>query len=113
MKQMPIIPNEPLSFIRQYVENHQVLWTYHVNMRMKSRFVPRSMILDSTISYEIIESYPDDKYLPSYLVYSRKDNIIFHILFAVDVAGKNVRVVTAYHPDPSHWEKDLKTRRKP
>jgi hypothetical protein len=112
MKQMPIIPDEPLSFIRQCVENHQVLWTYHVNMRMKSRFVTRSMILDSSSSYEIIETYPDDKYLPSYLVYSRKDNVIIHILFAVDIEGNNVRVVTAYHPDPRHWKKDLKTRRK-
>jgi len=70
------------------------------------------MILNSTGSYEIIKSYPDDKYMPSYLVYSKVDDIIIHILFAVDIEHKNVRVVTAYRPDPSHWKKDLKTRRK-
>ena len=29
----------------------------------------------------------------------------------VDVAGDNVRIVTAYRPDPNEWESDLKTRR--
>jgi hypothetical protein len=47
--------------------------------------------------------------LPSYLVIAADS---FHILFAVDVAEDNLRVVTAYRPDPGEWEKDLKTRRK-
>jgi hypothetical protein len=34
-------------------------------------------------------------------------------LFAVDVEGNNVRVVTAYRPDPGEWGPDLKTRRSP
>jgi hypothetical protein len=35
----------------------------------------------------------------------------FHALFAVDVEGDNVRIVTAYHPDPNEWETDMRTRR--
>jgi hypothetical protein len=111
MSQSTIIPDDPLLFIRTAVDKRHVLWTYHVNMRMRERFVPRSQILDSSASYEIIEEYPDDKYLPSYLVYARKDAAIIHILFAVDVAGQNVRVVTAYCPDQSQCEDDFKTRR--
>jgi len=78
---------------------------------MENRFISRKMILDSTDSYEIIEGYPDDKYLPSYLVYSTHGDIAFHILFAVDVLKENVRVVTAYRPDPELWSKDLKRRK--
>jgi hypothetical protein len=71
----------------------------------------RHLILESVANYEIIEEYPDDKYLPSYLVYSRQQDFIFHILFAVDVPGDNVRIVTAYYPNPEEWAGDLKTRR--
>jgi hypothetical protein len=80
-------------------------------MRLKERSIPRTHILESTNEYEMIEAYPDDKYLPSYLVYSRHKSRIFHILFAVDVAGDHVRIVTAYYPAPQEWDKKLKKRR--
>ena len=64
-------------------------------------------------SYEIVESYPDDKYLPSYLVLARLGSDAIHVLFATDVDQDNVRVVTAYRPSPAEWEDDLKTRRVP
>lgn len=85
---------------------------YHVNMRMKDRAISRETILAAESAYEIIESYPDDKYLPSYLVFARNQSSVFHALFAVDVADDNVRVVTAYSPDPGQWSNDLKTRRR-
>jgi hypothetical protein len=59
-------------------------------------------------SYEIVEAYPEDKYLPSYLILGSNE---FHVLFAVDWKGDNVRVGTAYRPDPTEWSPDLKTRR--
>ncbi len=34
------------------------------------------------------------------------------VLIAVDLAGDNVRVVTAYLPNPDKWGTDYKTRRK-
>ena len=87
--------------------------TYHVNLRLKGRFVPRQTILDAVESYEIVESYPGDKYLPSYMVMARLGSDAIHVLFATDVEGDNVRVVTAYRPSPAEWENDLKTRRAP
>ena len=53
-----IFPDEPLSFIQRCVNQQNVKWTYHVNMRMKDRFIPRQLIIDSTSNYEIIEEYP-------------------------------------------------------
>ena len=80
-------------------------------MRMKDRFISRESIIDSVDNYEIIEEYPKDKYLPSYLIYSKHQNRMFHVLFAVDVKGDNVRVVTAYYPNPNEWKEDFKSRR--
>ncbi len=80
-------------------------------MRLKGRFVARQAILDAVDSYELVESYPDDKYLPSHLFPARPLGDAIHVLFAVDVRGDNVRVVTAYRPSADEWMDDLKTRR--
>ena len=77
-------------------------------MRLAGRFLRRDEILNAVDSYEIIEPYPQDKYLPSYLVLAARS---FHVQFATDVEGDNVRIDTAYRPDPNEWEPDLKTRR--
>ena len=106
-------PADPLRFIQECVKDRRVLWTYHVNMRLQRRFIRREVVLDAVESYEIIEAYPEDKYLPSYLVLGRSAGEAFHVLFAVDVEGGNVRVVTAYRPSEGEWENDWKTRRTP
>ena len=35
----------------------------------------------------------------------------FHVLFAADADGDNVRIVTAYRPNADEWESDLKSRK--
>lgn len=105
-----ILPEDALTFIQQCVHQRKIRWTYHLNMRLRERGISRSEILDSIANFEIIEEYPDDKYLPSYQVYAQLRGVVFHVLFAVDVAQDHVRVITAYRPDPQKWADDLKTR---
>jgi hypothetical protein len=78
-------------------------------MRLKGPFIPRKAIIDAVESYEIVEAYPGDKYFPSYLVLGRSAGEAFHILFAANVEGDNVRVVTAYRPSADEWGGDLKS----
>ena len=80
-------------------------------MRLAGRFISRETILAAVATYELVGTHPHDKYLPSYLVLARHAADAFHVLFAADVQGDNVRVVTAYRPDPAEWHPDLKTRR--
>lgn len=80
-------------------------------MRLLSRGIDRGLVMDSIDTYELIEEYPGDKYLPSYLVLARREDDRVHILFAADVACDNVRVVTVYRPDPDEWDEQLKRRR--
>ena len=56
-----------------------MLWTYHVYMRLRGRYIRRETVLDAVESYEIIEAYPEDKYLPSYLVLARLAGEVFHV----------------------------------
>lgn len=111
MAQERKFPSEPIAFIQDCVRRGQILWTYHVNMRLVDRFIPRETIVVAVDTYELVEAYPDDKFLPSYLVLAFYDSHYFHVLFAADVEGDNVRVVTAYRPDPEEWEVNLKIRR--
>ena len=106
------LTDDPLGFIRRCVKERKVFWTYHVNMRLKNRFIRREAILLSYPSYEIIEEYQKDKYFPSYLVRSVYGNDIIHIVFAADQEADNVRIVTAYFPNPVEWERDFRTRRR-
>jgi hypothetical protein len=103
-------PENPLQFIRECVCTKKIFRTYHVNMRLRERMINRDMVLHSIEFYEIIESYPDDRYLPSYLVYTHISSTVLHILFAVDTNNDNVRVITAYFPDPGQWDETMKRR---
>jgi hypothetical protein len=44
-------------------------------------------------------------------ILARHGSEAFHVLFATDLEGDNVRVVTSYRPDPGEWQADLKARR--
>ena len=106
-----LVPDDALGFIQKCVHDRKVYWTYHVNMRLAERHITRDDIFGAVDNYEIIESNPDDKYLPSYLVFAAQAVGGFHVLFGADVALDHVRVVTAYRPHLNDWEPDLKTRR--
>ncbi|MEQ8221827.1 MAG: DUF4258 domain-containing protein [Candidatus Eremiobacterota bacterium] len=101
-----------LEFIRTCIGEGRIYWTYHVNMRLKGRFISREAVLLSSDTYEIIEKYPEDKYLPSYLVYAEYEKNAIHIQIAIDEVNNNIRIITAYKPSPDKWEEDLKRRKK-
>jgi len=81
-------------------------------MRLQERFIPRELILNSVARFEMIEEYPNDKYLPSCLVYSEYENVKFHMHIAIDYENKSIVIVTAYIPSREKWHEDLKTRRR-
>ena len=105
------IPSDPLEFIKKCIDQGKIFWTYHVNMRFGQRPIRREMILNTVSSFEIIEEYSADKYLPSYLIRAEHQTLVFHIQIATDVALENIRIVTAYIPDPGKWSQDFRVRR--
>jgi hypothetical protein len=56
-------------------------------MRLKVRAISAGLVLNAVPSFEIIEPYPDDKYLPSYLVRAEWKGTIFHAQTATGVEG--------------------------
>ena len=80
-------------------------------MRLKKRALTAGMLHSALESLEVIEAYPHDKYLPSFLLRGESPEVVFHAHIATDLEGGNIRVVTMYVPDPEEWEQGLSTRR--
>ena len=80
-------------------------------MRLSERHIPRNTIFKSIDTFEILERYPDDKYLPSCLVYGSHQGLVFHVVLGLDRIEGNVRVITAYKPNASEWHPDFKRRK--
>jgi hypothetical protein len=80
-------------------------------MRLQQRRLSAEMLTSAVASFEVIESYPDDKYLPSFLVRAKSEDVVFHAQIATDLTGNNVRIVTIYLPEPDEWDDSLRIRR--
>jgi hypothetical protein len=80
-------------------------------MRLERRSLRSEILLHGIDSLKIIESYPTDKYLPSYLLRREFDGRIFHAQIAVDVMAHNVRIVTIYILAPEEWDPEFRKRR--
>jgi hypothetical protein len=105
------IPEKPLDFIRSCIVSQRIRWTYHATMRLAQRSLTSSMLTNPEAALEILENYPDDKYLPSYLVRVAADGALFHAQIAIDTEGNNIRVVTMYWPNPLEWSLDFRARK--
>ena len=80
-------------------------------MRLQQRGLTAGMIRNAMATLEILEAYPQDKYLPGFLVRGESEGCVFHAHIATDVEGENIRIVTMYTPDPNEWDERLRFRR--
>jgi hypothetical protein len=78
-----------LAFMQASVRGGRIFWTYHANMRLQGRYIPCQAVIDAVDTYQLVEAYPADKYLPSHLILARYGRDAFHGLFAIDIAADN------------------------
>ena len=104
-------PDDPIAFIKDCISRGHIRWTYHVTMRLQQRALTAGILLHAVSTLEIIESYPQDKYLPSFLLRGESGGSVFHAHVATDIEGGNIRVVTMYIPKPEEWDEELRVRR--
>ena len=85
-------------------------FTRHAIQKMFQRNVTKSEI-DNVISKgQIIEEYPKDSPLPSFLLLGFNDNRPLHIVIAFNKSDYVCIIVTVYEPDSRLW-KDNYSRR--
>lgn len=102
------VPESPIAFITDCVSAGRVRWTYHVSMRLQQSNLSAGLLTAAVASFEVIESYPGDKYLPSFLIRGESDGVVFHAHVATDLTDNNVRIVTMYLPQPDEWDVSLR-----
>ena len=82
-------------------------------MHLQQRSLNSELLLQGMDSMEIIEAYPDDKYLPSFLLRWEYEGRVLHAQVATDIEGNNIRVVTIYAPAVGEWISEFRVRRTP
>ena len=96
--------------IKHLIKEERIRWTNHVMVRLLQRNITQSDVEYALLNGEIIEEYEDSYPYPSCLVYGiNLDNKVLHI-----VCGSNEEelwIITAYYPDNTEWQNDLKTRK--
>ena len=61
---------------------------------------------------QIIMNYPDDKPLPSKLLFSEINSRPLHIVCSYNSKTQTTIIITTYEPSIDIWKKDFKTRKK-
>lgn len=99
-----------IESIRKMCADGKIRWTIHVLRKLQERGIYQEDVYCALNNGRIIEQYPDDYPYPSCLVYGRDlhDNPL-HIVVGSD--GTILYLITAYLPDPDHFENDNEIRK--
>jgi len=92
------------------LEKGHIEWRRHALERMLQRGISRSEVKEALKYGEIIESYETDVPFESALLFYSASKTI-HVVVSLDEENKTIYVITAYEPDTTHFNSDLKTRR--
>lgn len=84
--------------------------TKHAKERLEERGIKVDDVAHCIDTGEIIKQYEDDKPLPSCLILGKTiGDSYLHIVLSKD--EDFIYLITAYYPDCTQWEADLKTRK--
>lgn len=100
----------PINEICNAITTGRVLWKKHALERMMEREISRAQVLQAITQGQIIENYPDDYPVPSFLFLAYEPEPL-HVVVAYDAQTLQCHVITAYRPDLIHFETDFMTRR--
>ena len=96
--------------IRKKVKTGDYRLTVHAFERCVERDISPDELKEVIILGEIIESYPEDKYGPSCLIWGMTEKgRVLHVQFSLNP----VWIITAYDPalNPEEWDANFKRRR--
>jgi hypothetical protein len=102
-----------LEAIRHAVRSGRLRWRMHALERMPKRRLSTTHVKQVILNGEVIEEYPTSAPYPSGLLHAVVDGRPIHAVVAWNRRGQGTPyVITAYEPDESHFQPNLKTRKK-
>jgi len=98
--------------IKDFAEKDHIAFKKHSILRMYERNIIADEVKGILISGEIIESYLEDRPLPSCLIlgYTTKQRPI-HVVVSVDKEEQMLWVITVYIPSLEEWEEGFRRRK--
>lgn len=100
-----------INIIRRYVLERKIDWTKHCLNRLNKRNIFVEDVKYAISNGKIIECYYDDYPYPSCLILGcNVKNEFLHIVCGI--SNDLLHMITAYYPNSSKWEEDMKTRRR-
>lgn len=102
--------NLDINTIKKLVKDGKIRWTNHVLIRLIQRNISQEDVENALIHGEIIEEYSNDYPYPSCIVFGvNLKSEILHIVCGIN--NSELWIITAYYPNNTKWNNDLKTRR--
>jgi len=83
----------------------------HCILRMYQRNISANEVQEVLVSGDLIETYEEDRPLPSCLIMDESKGRKIHLVVAVDLPDEMLWVVTVYEPSYEEWETDFRRRR--
>lgn len=100
-----------IEILRAGAAQGRIHWHQHALERFLERGISRAEVVSAIMNGEVIEVYPTDRPNPSCLILHVESDPV-HVVAAADPAARICHVITAYRPDPEHFEPDFRTRRR-
>ena len=98
--------------LQSLCHDKSIVITKHAKIRLTERDITIGDIQNAIKTGEIIKQYEEDKPFPSCLLLGQTEQRKhIHVVSSID--GGYLYIITAYYPDESGWETDLKTRKGP
>jgi len=96
--------------IRKDLASGHFEFSRHAFHRAVERNISAEEIIQAGAMAEVIEEYPDDKYLPSCLLlgFTRKQRPLHMQLCYTD--ANMLKIITLYEPNPRQWKEYRKRR---
>jgi len=86
-------------------------FTRHAIQKMFERDISIAIVKQVVKNGEVIQSYPDDKPYPSFLMLCEINKRPIHIVLAKEDIDKKCIIVTAYEPAIELWSNGFRTRK--
>jgi hypothetical protein len=97
--------------IKKAFERKNIVWRKHALIRMMERDISRNDVFNAISNGKIIETYPDIKPYPGYLIFGQADKKMLHTLLSWDEDEFIAYIITVYIPDADHFQENGKTRK--
>ena len=99
-----------IAIIKKLCEANKLRWTNHIFVRLIQWGISISDVINTIITGEIIENYPDDYPYPSCLILGLTVNNKFpHVVCGLN--REELWLITAYYPNKDKWSDDFKRRK--